>query len=265
MDVEEVSESTIGSATQSISPTIVNNTSKTAKEETADETSDDEAQGAVIDNIINRVANKEFPLALPSQQKTLETSDAENIVTSVTQYEQTTVTNFIEEKWKEYRSSVTKDVKKNENLFYAEWIRDFYYVHLQVFIEDHNHSTQKQKAIISLLNLTDAGTEVVTKISDFATWIKEDQLAEFSNFVEATIQQEIGSLPDIMQKDTENMRKVFLLNEYTTVMKQFREHKEKCWKPDIDPEQAICPKLQEKARQLVLLAQKVDMLSLIHI
>ena len=70
MDVEEVSESTIGFATQSISPTIVNNTSNTAKEETADETSDDEAQGAVIDNIIDRVANKEVPLALPSQQKT---------------------------------------------------------------------------------------------------------------------------------------------------------------------------------------------------
>ena len=35
MDVEEVSESTIGSATQSISPTIVNNTSNTAKEESS--------------------------------------------------------------------------------------------------------------------------------------------------------------------------------------------------------------------------------------
>ena len=121
MDVEEVSESTIGSATQSISPTV-NNTSNTAKEETADETSDDEAQGAVIDNIIDRVANKEFPLALPSQQKTLKTSDAENIVTSVSQYEQTTVTSFIEEEWKQYRSSATKDEKKNENVFYAEWV-----------------------------------------------------------------------------------------------------------------------------------------------
>ena len=48
MDVEEVSESTTGAATQSISPTIVNNTSNTAKEETADEASDDEAQEAVI-------------------------------------------------------------------------------------------------------------------------------------------------------------------------------------------------------------------------
>ena len=35
MDVEEVSESTIGSARQSISPTIVNNTSNTAKEESS--------------------------------------------------------------------------------------------------------------------------------------------------------------------------------------------------------------------------------------
>ena len=35
MDVEEVSESTIGSAMQSISPTIVNNTSNTAKEESS--------------------------------------------------------------------------------------------------------------------------------------------------------------------------------------------------------------------------------------
>ena len=98
-------------------------------------------------------------------------SDAENIVTSVTQCEQTTVTSFIQEKWKEYRSSATKDAEKNENVFYAEWIRNFYYVHLQVFLEEHNHSTQKQKAIISLLNLTEAGSDVVTKIYDFANWI----------------------------------------------------------------------------------------------
>ena len=138
MDVEEVSESTIGSATQSISPTIVNNTFNTAKEETADETSDDEAQGAVIDNIIDRVANKEFPLALPSQQKASKTSDAENIIASITQYEQTTVTSFIEEKWKQYQSSATKVTEKNENVIYAEWVRDYYYVHLQAFLEDRN-------------------------------------------------------------------------------------------------------------------------------
>ena len=97
---------------------------------------------------------KEFPLVLPSQQNSVKISDAENIVTSVSQYEQTTVTSFIEEEWKQYRSSATKDEKKNENVFYAEWVRDFYYAHLQAFLENRNNITQKQKAIISLLDLT---------------------------------------------------------------------------------------------------------------
>ena len=80
MEVEEVSESTMGSATQSVCPTMVNSTLNTTKDESADEASDDEEQGAVITKIINRVATKEFPLILPSQQNAVKISDAENIV-----------------------------------------------------------------------------------------------------------------------------------------------------------------------------------------
>ena len=42
-------------------------------------------------------------------------------------------------------------------------------------------------------------------------------------------------------------------------MEKYRKHKEKCRKPDMNPEHESTPELQNKARQLVLLAQKVDM------
>ena len=76
MGDESDKDEEIGSATQSVCPTMMSNTLNTTKDESADEASDDEEQGDeeqgdVITKIINRVAMKEFTLVLPSQQNSV--------------------------------------------------------------------------------------------------------------------------------------------------------------------------------------------------
>ena len=114
----------IGSATQSV---------HTLELEEEDDSQDASEEARVIASIVDRVAACDFPLTYPAEQTSLTTANAEEVLTWMQKHDHVAITSYIEEQWRLYRTSATRDPKKPEKVFYAEWIREFYYFHLNAF------------------------------------------------------------------------------------------------------------------------------------
>ena len=109
----------IGSATQSV---------HTLELEEEDDSQDASEEARVIASIVERVAACDFPLTYPAEKTSLTTANAEEVLTWMQKHDHVAITSYIEEQWRLYRTSATRDPKKPEKVFYAEWIRDFCYL-----------------------------------------------------------------------------------------------------------------------------------------
>ena len=112
------------------------------------------------------------------------TANAEEVLMWVQKHDHVAITSYIEEQWRLYRTSATRDPKKPEKVFYAEWIRDFYYFHLNAFYKSGQSVGKIHDSILLFFHIPGAGSPLFTETRKFAESLQENQLPAFFEYVE---------------------------------------------------------------------------------
>ena len=158
-----------------------------------------------------------------------------------------------------YRTSATKDPKKPERVFYAEWIRDCYYFHLNAFYKSVPSVSKIHDSLLLFFNSPGASSSLFNETRKFAEVLQENQLASFFEFVESSFQRELESVPHYLRRDSQGLRTTWLSEQCSDIMQEFLRNRGKLWQPEVRPEDLESPEMQSEANGLLVLAQGRDM------
>ena len=182
------------------------------------------------------------------------TANAEEVLTWVQKHDHVAITSYMEQQWKLYRTSATKDLEKPETVFYAEWIRDCYYFHLNAFYKSAQSVGKIHDSISLVFNIPGASSPLFTETRRFAESLQENQLSAFFEYVECAFQREFASVPQYLRRDPQGLRTTWLSEQCSEIMHELLRSREHLWKPEVRPEDLESPEMQSEARSLLPLA-----------
>ena len=132
-----------------------------------------------ISEIVERVAASEFPPVLPCQQRCKDVANASDVLSWVEKAHHVQISSYVAEAYAAYRSVAMKPSNKAEKVFYAEWIRDTYYVHLKNFYKADASDSKVVDALVLFFGSSDTTTTLQHEIETASKVMQESHLIFF--------------------------------------------------------------------------------------
>jgi hypothetical protein len=210
-----------------------------------------------ITAVINRVAASEFPPVLASKQGGMEPATASQVLTWVDKTHHVKITSYIADQYASFREKASKSLEKPEDVFYAEWIRDTFYVHLAHFYK--SQVSDSKVSVSDALALFFGGCNMTPalqhEIDTASKLMQENDLKAFFDFVDRKWKDEVKQVLSSVPKVTEEMRKAWLSESVGYLMRTFIKEGIEDWQPEIMPNELEDVSKRENAERLLTVAR----------
>ena len=177
-----------------------------------------------IASIVDRISDNLFPHVLPSQQSALNEEEASHMLTFVQKTETVKIQSFIEEEYKQYRSSAIVASDSNEAQIRAQWSREHYYVCLRQYDEQNvSQNTTFFDSLLPLLHEEATSENKLQEIKEKTLPLQLSDTQAFVAFLDREWETSWSSLPKFAQRanNKQKLRKYWFSRDCSDLITEY--------------------------------------------